>query len=218
VDRILEEFSRRYWECNPGGVYGSASKVIRLVYPSHITNTTIDVVHAVSYSLLLLNTDLHVAELTTRMSRNQFVRNTLTAIQMQFQPTPPAQISTSDLTYDDCSSSIRGSEGTETVTRSHRSNSIASRTSVSREAVSLHITPETIHAARDPNGSTPSVQVSAAYEQRPSLNPVYGRAWESDMENLLKVCSHVWPPTHVLNSFPVRKCTMRSRVNRFCSH
>lgn len=25
VDRILEEFSRRYWECNPAGIYGSAS-------------------------------------------------------------------------------------------------------------------------------------------------------------------------------------------------
>jgi PH/SEC7 domain-containing protein len=25
VDRILEQFSRRYWDCNPGGLYGSAS-------------------------------------------------------------------------------------------------------------------------------------------------------------------------------------------------
>jgi hypothetical protein len=121
------------------------------------------------------------------MSRNQFVRNTLTAIQMQFQPTPPAQLSTSDLTYDDCSS-MRGSDGTETLTRSHRSNSIISRTSVSRDGVMAPpIAPETIHVARDPNGSTPSVQVSTAYEPRPNLNPFYGRAWESDMEILLKV-------------------------------
>lgn len=27
VDRILEEFSRRYWDCNPGSVYGSASEL-----------------------------------------------------------------------------------------------------------------------------------------------------------------------------------------------
>lgn len=27
VDRILEEFSRRYWETNSGTVYGSASKI-----------------------------------------------------------------------------------------------------------------------------------------------------------------------------------------------
>ena len=26
VDRILEEFSRRYWELNPNTVYGSASE------------------------------------------------------------------------------------------------------------------------------------------------------------------------------------------------
>lgn len=145
-----------------------------------------DVVHAVSYSLLLLNTDLHVAELSTRMSRSQFVRNTLTAIQMQFQPTP-AQISTSDLTYDDCSST-RGSDGVETSARSHRSNSIASRTSVSREGVMPPpITAAAIHVTREPDSNMPSVHVSTPYEHRPSSNPIYGRAWESDMEILLKV-------------------------------
>lgn len=25
VDRLLEEFSRRYWDCNPNSIYGSAS-------------------------------------------------------------------------------------------------------------------------------------------------------------------------------------------------
>ncbi|GAA6047368.1 hypothetical protein JCM3770_001269 [Rhodotorula araucariae] len=66
VDRILEQFSRRYFEDNPETVYGSA-----------------DVVHAVSYSLLLLNTDLHVVDTTTRMTRQQFIRNTLEAIHAQ---------------------------------------------------------------------------------------------------------------------------------------
>ncbi|GAA6001536.1 hypothetical protein JCM10207_006712 [Rhodosporidiobolus poonsookiae] len=66
VDRILEQFSRRYFEDNPKTVYGSA-----------------DVVHAVSYSLLLLNTDLHVVDTTTRMTRQQFIRNTLEAIRAQ---------------------------------------------------------------------------------------------------------------------------------------
>jgi PH/SEC7 domain-containing protein len=175
------------------------------------------VVHAVSYSLLLLNTDLHVAELTTRMSRSQFVRNTLTAIQMQFQPTP-AHSSTSDLTYDDCGSSFRGSDGTETLTRSHRSNSITSRTSMSREAVmSLPVTPEMAHIVREPNGSTPSVQISAAFEHKANVNPVYGRAWESDMENLLKVLLMFRLSMPVLN-LSLRKCTMQSKVNRSCSH
>lgn len=175
----------------------------------------LDVVHAASYSLLLLNTDLHVADLSTRMSRNQFVRNTLTAIQMQMQPTPPAQISTSDLTYDDCGSSIRGSDGTETVSRSHRSNSITSRTSMSREG-SAPLSIETMHVVREHNGSTPSVQISTC-EHKLTSNPVYGRAWESDMEVLLKVISNLGLPTYVLNMPSLRKCIMQSRVNRFCS-
>lgn len=34
VDRILEEFSRRYWETNPNTVYGSASELFWLILSS----------------------------------------------------------------------------------------------------------------------------------------------------------------------------------------
>ncbi|KAK0546075.1 hypothetical protein OC845_004781 [Tilletia horrida] len=64
VDRILTAFSHRYHECNPASIYGSA-----------------DVVHSIVFSLLLLNTDLHVADIQDRMTRQQFVRNTIAAIQ-----------------------------------------------------------------------------------------------------------------------------------------
>ncbi|KAG6876562.1 hypothetical protein C0992_012409 [Termitomyces sp. T32_za158] len=162
VDRILQEFSRRYWECNPRGIYGSAN-----------------IVHSVAYSLLLLNTDLHVADLTTRMSRNQFVRNTLTALQMSLQPTSPTNVSVSDLTSDDCSN-IRGpQDGTEPHIRPKRSDSITSWNSVSKEGV--------MALQKEANGSTPSVQISNAHESRISLNPALGRGWEIDMETLLKV-------------------------------
>ena len=155
-----------------------------------------DIVHAVSYSLLLLNTDLHVAELQTRMSRTQFVRNTITAIQMQLQPTSSARLSTSDLTYDDCSSSVRGagSDETEMMTRSKRSDSIKSWNSLPREAVfSLPVSPATTQSGQldTPltNGSTPSVQISNGHEQPTSSRQpqIHGRAWESDLETLLKV-------------------------------
>ncbi|MCO5549584.1 hypothetical protein L7F22_003056 [Adiantum nelumboides] len=63
VDRILSTFSNRYFECNPNTLFGSA-----------------DIVHAVTFSILLLNTDLHVAELSERMTRQQFIRNTVDAI------------------------------------------------------------------------------------------------------------------------------------------
>lgn len=169
VDRILEEFSRRYWDCNPGSLYGSAN-----------------IVHAVSYSLLLLNTDLHVADLTTRMSRNQFVRNTLTAIQSQFHPSP-----TTDLNGDDGTESVRGNPSDAspmaTFPRSKRSDSITSWNSISKDALlsstnSITVSTPTGHFS---NGSSPSVQVSTpTVERRNSI--AYDRTWEAEMESLLK--------------------------------
>ncbi|EPQ57047.1 hypothetical protein GLOTRDRAFT_120407 [Gloeophyllum trabeum ATCC 11539] len=188
VDRILEEFSRRYWDCNPNSVFGSAS-----------------VVHAVSYSLLLLNTDLHVAELTSRMSRSQFVRNTLAAIQMQFQPTRSEGISTPDLVYDD-NSSMRGvgsdsSDAVSTVqSRGKRSGSIASWNSVTVDGyvsnVKVGAAASTGQVDASPgkepvrNDSVTSVALPSGSESRtPSSGStpfVYDRAWENEMESLLK--------------------------------
>ncbi|KAJ8474457.1 hypothetical protein ONZ45_g15942 [Pleurotus djamor] len=175
VDRILEEFSRRYWDCNPSTVFGNSS-----------------VVHAVTYSLLLLNTDLHIAELTTHMSKNQFVRNTLGTIQMQLQS--PDQMSTSDLTsYDDGSSSLRSSDA-ETIARTKRSDSITSWNSISKESAivpSPVVTSSIIRSPsplQHPNESSPSVHAPPSLnssQQRPS-DTVYDRSWETDMENMLK--------------------------------
>ncbi|KAI8641291.1 hypothetical protein BD408DRAFT_418492 [Parasitella parasitica] len=72
IDRILEAFAKRYWQCNPKAIFGSA-----------------DIVYAVVYSLLLLNTDLHVAQGNyTRMTRQAFVKNTMSTIKDQ-QKTDP---------------------------------------------------------------------------------------------------------------------------------
>ncbi|TFY70888.1 hypothetical protein EVG20_g2118 [Dentipellis fragilis] len=186
VDRILEEFSRRYWDCNPGNLFGNAS-----------------VVHAVSYSLLLLNTDLHVAELSSRMSKGQFVRNTLSTIQMQLQ-------SSSDLTYDD-SSSIRGAGsemsdvGTNTLksSRTKRSDSITSWNSITRDVVIANLgsslgtssaTPQSAgsgsnHLTNDSSASVSNTNTSGAESKSPSTlvsSVIYDRNWESDMESLLK--------------------------------
>ncbi|KAA1471675.1 hypothetical protein DENSPDRAFT_837715 [Dentipellis sp. KUC8613] len=186
VDRILEEFSRRYWDCNPGNLFGNAS-----------------VVHAVSYSLLLLNTDLHVAELSSRMSKGQFVRNTLSTIQMQLQ-------SSSDLTYDD-SSSIRGAGsemsdvGTNTLksSRTKRSDSITSWNSITRDVVIANLgsslgtssaAPQSAgsgsnHLTNDSSASVSNTNTSGAESKSPSTlvsSVIYDRNWESDMESLLK--------------------------------
>ncbi|PGH34446.1 hypothetical protein GX50_02714 [[Emmonsia] crescens] len=64
VDRILDAFSSRWCECNP----------------EHGFKAT-DVVHTICYSLLLLNTDLHIADIEQKMTRNQFIKNTMPTIQ-----------------------------------------------------------------------------------------------------------------------------------------
>nr|CAG8472336.1 2613_t:CDS:10 [Entrophospora candida] len=87
VDRILERFSIRYWECNPKSAYGSS-----------------DIVHAISYSILLLNTDLHIAQVTSKMSRSQFIRNTMSTVHAQANLSAQNNNSVRGSYEDDCNS------------------------------------------------------------------------------------------------------------------
>ncbi|KAL4919106.1 hypothetical protein BDW62DRAFT_217189 [Aspergillus aurantiobrunneus] len=64
VDRVLDAFSTRWCESNPRHGFKAA-----------------DVVHTICYSLLLLNTDLHLADIEQKMTKTQFVRNTMPTIQ-----------------------------------------------------------------------------------------------------------------------------------------
>ncbi|KAI0341994.1 hypothetical protein BDW22DRAFT_1484877 [Trametopsis cervina] len=185
VDRILEQFARRYWDCNPTSIFGSAN-----------------VVHAVAYSLLLLNTDLHVAELTSRMSRGQFVRNTIAAIQMQVQPG-----STSDLIGDDWSSIRGGGAGSDVSDPSanmrtiKRSDSMTSWSSVTREAFASGLkvpsSGQLTTGSTDTSGNTqPQTPVNDSALSVVSREPkssessvapmVYDRNWEAEMEVMLK--------------------------------
>ncbi|KXJ90205.1 hypothetical protein Micbo1qcDRAFT_189289 [Microdochium bolleyi] len=63
VDRILVAFSQRWCECNPN--HGFKSQ---------------DVIHTMCYSIMLLNTDLHLADIENKMTRSQFIKNTMTTI------------------------------------------------------------------------------------------------------------------------------------------
>ncbi|KAI9020850.1 hypothetical protein CLU79DRAFT_754052 [Phycomyces nitens] len=83
IDRILEAFANRFWVCNTRSVFGSA-----------------DVVYAIVYSLLLLNTDLHVAQGNhNRMTRQEFVRNTMSAIHDQHPEDNAQGRSSKDYTF-----------------------------------------------------------------------------------------------------------------------
>lgn len=93
IDRILEAFAKRYWQCNPKTIFGNAGFVYKQLGNFFLlkkgikkltNNFKIDTVYAVVYSLLLLNTDLHVAQGSyTRMTRQAFVRNTMSTIKDQ---------------------------------------------------------------------------------------------------------------------------------------
>ncbi|KAL8999606.1 MAG: hypothetical protein Q9169_001566 [Polycauliona sp. 2 TL-2023] len=63
IDRVLDAFSTQWCACNA----------------NHGFKAT-DVVHTICYSILLLNTDLHAAEIEQKMTRAQFIKNTLPTI------------------------------------------------------------------------------------------------------------------------------------------
>lgn len=166
VDRILEEFSNRYWELNPNSLYGSAG-----------------VVHQVTYSLLLLNTDLHVADLATRMSRNQFVRNTVSTLQIQDPRSPGQQSSVVEFPQDDdVFQTAPVQDGGQTITRKTRSDSITSWNSISRDLPSSSQV-SVGASARPSNASSSSIPT---FSQELKSSTMQNRGWETDMEQLLK--------------------------------
>jgi hypothetical protein len=62
-DRIITALSSRWCECNPN--HGFKAQ---------------DVVHTIFYSIILLNTDLHMADIGEKMSKNAYVKNTLPTV------------------------------------------------------------------------------------------------------------------------------------------
>ncbi|KXX74681.1 Cytohesin-4 [Madurella mycetomatis] len=72
VDRILVAFAKRWCECNPNHGF-----------------KTSDIIHTICYSIILLNTDLHVADIEHRMTRSQFIKNTMTTIRQAVQESAP---------------------------------------------------------------------------------------------------------------------------------
>ncbi|TVY71206.1 PH and SEC7 domain-containing protein, partial [Lachnellula suecica] len=72
VDRILDAFAKRWCQCNP----------------NHGFKVT-DVVHTICYSILLLNTDLHLADIDQKMTRSQFVKNTMPTVRKSVSESAP---------------------------------------------------------------------------------------------------------------------------------
>ncbi|KAL1838183.1 hypothetical protein VTJ49DRAFT_2964 [Mycothermus thermophilus] len=72
LDRILVAFAKRWCECNANHGFKS-----------------LDVIHTICYSIILLNTDLHMADIEHKMTRSQFIKNTMTTIRQTLQESVP---------------------------------------------------------------------------------------------------------------------------------
>ncbi|KAF8753688.1 Pleckstrin homology domain [Rhizoctonia solani] len=68
IDRVLEAFSEHYVTQNGASIWRIA-----------------DIVHVVSFAIILLNTDLQAAELNSHITSSRFVENTIEAVRAQLQ-------------------------------------------------------------------------------------------------------------------------------------
>ncbi|KAL9111530.1 MAG: hypothetical protein Q9227_004018 [Pyrenula ochraceoflavens] len=165
VDRMLDAFSRRWCECNSNHGFKSS-----------------DVVHTICYSILLLNTDLHLADIEQKMTRVQFIRNTLPTIRRVATDSAPDAFETVKATTwpknnNDISEPTSPSGRASTLpwdTKEHRS--------------SIDVDPPHRLAAR-PIDRLNREDSTDADAQGPLVSiPFSGsiRAWESTIESVLK--------------------------------
>ncbi|CEP17586.1 hypothetical protein [Parasitella parasitica] len=146
IDRILSEFAGRYFECNPNCIFG-----------------TTDVVHAIVYSLLLLNTDLHVAQGDyKKMSRSEFVKNTMEAIYAQLDT--PA-LGEEDMLSDD-----------------HRASGLSFQ---SLDWVPLQRTPSN-QSAFSSRSSAYAQSLDSSLPRNLSTYAFGSKPWQIEVKNLLK--------------------------------
>jgi PH/SEC7 domain-containing protein len=206
IDRILDQFSRRYYQNNPGSVYGSAGASMSLASACRLSfglTVSPDVVHAVTYSILLLNTDLHVVETTTRMTSKQFVRNTMSTIHLQAAETPERRHYKRPVTApsgDDNEILLDSRHSYDKFRpRSSRNGSITGWQGSTRDAAlsstpNLHATAESPNENETLETTTPSSSVYSL--QSPATTSAFGsnasspardRSRETELESLLRV-------------------------------
>lgn len=51
--------------------------------------SSVDVIHTICYSIMLLNTDLHMADIESKMTRSQFIKNTMTTVRQAVAESVP---------------------------------------------------------------------------------------------------------------------------------
>ncbi len=155
-------------------------------HPKHLLNSS-GVVHTVTGAMLMLNTDLHIADLNKHMSRADFVRNSLRAVH---ETIPSADGSSTPDPIRDDGSSVK----------------IASIPSVAPSSVSVRAKPPN-HPPNAPRSASAPVVASPAPPSRGDTGSTmtqsargssttvssfsYSKAWEVEAENALKVSAKV---------------------------
>lgn len=135
----------------------------------------LDVVHTVTGAMLMLNTDLHIADLVKRMSRPDFVRNALRAVQESL-PTA-ARGSVSDLT-----ASARSTNDRATFAQNPNGTNFNAKPSIQPRAS------RTLSSASQQDGdhSFSFTADHTAADGNGTGGFVYTKGWELEAENALK--------------------------------
>ncbi|KAK5173109.1 uncharacterized protein LTR77_003231 [Saxophila tyrrhenica] len=171
-DRIINALSARWCECNP-----------------HHGFKAQDVVHTICYSLILLNTDLHMADIGEKMSRSAYVKNTLPTIRRvaadaapsAFEETvkPKPNASRPTLPWSDSSNTIQQLSPSERTSFEHERP---------RQLKRLSIRP--MMDRQDSDNGTPTESAGGGNNAFNALvnQPWSGspKGWELELENILK--------------------------------
>ena len=167
VDRMLDAFSRRWCECNSNHGFKSS-----------------DVVHTICYSILLLNTDLHLADIDQKMTRMQFIRNTLPTIRRVATDSAPGAFETVKAgTWP-----RPNTDTPEPASPSGRSSTLPWDSREARSSIDVEHAPKSAARPTDRLNREDSADNDNAKGPLVS-NPFSGsvRAWESTIESVLKI-------------------------------
>lgn len=176
-DRIITALSARWCECNAN--HGFKAQ---------------DVVHTIFYSIILLNTDLHMADIGEKMSKNAYVKNTLPTVRRVVADAAPnafddATIKSASglaprpsIPWMDSSNSMPAEDATATEMSPERTSSDLPRPIVTKR---LSMRPGMFRAESD--GFSPDSANSSSSNALVST-PWTGtmRAWEFEIETALK--------------------------------
>ncbi|KAK9894038.1 hypothetical protein P389DRAFT_174035 [Cystobasidium minutum MCA 4210] len=187
IDRILAAFSGWYLEENPDTIF-----------------KTKDIVHAVTYAMLLLNTDLHVADVANRMSRSDFILNTMSAIRAQEDMTPSIGTRTPGASNSPALYGTNGffqaDTGRAASSEQYRDGAVPTRFRPKRSgSESANSSRTGLNNLADFSGSSSNLPLHSPAKEKPEVPEtmtksfrtdsqpnLIGRAWEQDLENALR--------------------------------